>query len=56
MSSHVEMICWQSTTSSDFGKITSSDATPPALPPATVEITESDYAQLVADFLAGVTP
>jgi len=54
MSSH--MVCWQSTTSSDFGKLATSDDTTPALPPDTVAITEAQYDALLADFLAGQTP
>jgi hypothetical protein len=50
------MICWQSTTTDDFGKITTSDSTTPSLPAGTVEITDAEYELLLADFLAGVAP
>jgi len=51
-----QMICWQSSTSSDFGKLSTSDDETPTLPPGTVEIDDATYEQLLADFLAGVTP
>jgi len=56
MSSHVAMICWQSTTSSDFGKLSTSDAETPTVPPGSVAITDAEYEQLLSDFIAGVTP
>ncbi|HUW17558.1 MAG TPA: hypothetical protein VMW94_10815 [Actinomycetes bacterium] len=51
-----EMTCWQSTTSSDFGKIATSDDETPQLPPDTVAITEAEYGALLADFIAGQVP
>jgi len=50
------MVCWQSTTSSDFGKLATSDDTTPALPPGTEAITDEQYQALLADFLAGTVP
>jgi len=48
--------CWQSTTSSDFGKASTSDAEAPQLPPDTEAITEAEYGALLADFIAGQVP